>query len=162
VAELADALDLGSSAYGVGVRLSSPAPKHGGRSSVGRAPDCGSGCRGFESHRSPHYKKSFIYLLTTIYYHRGVAQMGARVLWEHEVAGSIPVTPTTNNLICGSGSVVERHLAKVNVASSNLVFRSICGCNSMVECQPSKLVTRVRFPSPAPKKMSMLLTSFFR
>ena len=27
--------------------------------------------------------------------------------------------------ICGSGSVVERHLAKVNVASSNLVFRSI-------------------------------------
>ena len=28
-------------------------------------------------------------------------------------------------LICGSGSVVERHLAKVNVASSNLVFRSI-------------------------------------
>ena len=28
-------------------------------------------------------------------------------------------------IICGSGSVVERHLAKVNVASSNLVFRSI-------------------------------------
>ena len=27
-------------------------------------------------------------------------------------------------LLCGSGSVVERHLAKVNVASSNLVFRS--------------------------------------
>ncbi len=27
-------------------------------------------------------------------------------------------------LRCGSGSVVERHLAKVNVASSNLVFRS--------------------------------------
>ena len=25
---------------------------------------------------------------------RGVAQLGARVLWEHEVAGSIPVTPT--------------------------------------------------------------------
>ena len=29
------------------------------------------------------------------------------------------------NNLCGSGSVVERHLAKVNVASSNLVFRSI-------------------------------------
>ena len=28
------------------------------------------------------------------------------------------------NQLCGSGSVVERHLAKVNVASSNLVFRS--------------------------------------
>ncbi len=25
---------------------------------------------------------------------RGVAQMGARVVWDHEVAGSIPVTPT--------------------------------------------------------------------
>ena len=81
---------------------------------------------------------------------RGVAQLGARVLWEHEVAGSIPVTPTI--LLCGSGSVVERHLAKVNVASSNLVFRSTCGCSSMVEFQPSKLVVRVRFPSPAPLK----------
>jgi hypothetical protein len=35
-------------------------PKHyplndGGRSSVGRAPDCDSGRRGFESHRSPHF-----------------------------------------------------------------------------------------------------------
>ena len=26
---------------------------YGERSSVGRAPDCDSGCRGFESHRSP-------------------------------------------------------------------------------------------------------------
>src|SRR6476619_5645030 len=26
-----------------------------------------------------------------------------------------------------------------------------CGCSSMVEQQPSKLRTRVRFPSPAPK-----------
>ena len=29
----------------------------GGRSSVGRAPDCGSGCRGFDPHRSPFKKK---------------------------------------------------------------------------------------------------------
>ena len=54
VAELADALDLGSSVNDMGVRVSSSAPK----------------------------------------------------------------------LKCGSGSVVERHLAKVNVASSNLVSRS--------------------------------------
>ena len=27
---------------------------------------------------------------------------------------------------------------------------SICGCSSMVELQPSKLNTWVRFPSPAP------------
>ncbi|GAE03704.1 hypothetical protein CBO05C_3394 [Clostridium botulinum B str. Osaka05] len=26
--------------------------------------------------------------------YRGVAQMGARVVWDHEVAGSSPVTPT--------------------------------------------------------------------
>ena len=26
---------------------------YGGRSSVGRAPDCGSGCRGFDPRRSP-------------------------------------------------------------------------------------------------------------
>ena len=38
------------------------------------------------------------------------------------VGGSIPPGGT---IFCGSGSVVERHLAKVNVASSNLVFRSI-------------------------------------
>ena len=47
--------------------------------------------------------------------------------------------------------LVERHLAKVEVASPSLVYRSIfiCGCNSMVEFQPSKLATWVRFPSPA-------------
>ena len=28
--------------------------------------------------------------------------------------------------------------------------RPICGCSSMVEFQPSKLATWVRFPSPAP------------
>ena len=43
--------------------------------------------------------------------------------------------------ICGSGSGVEHRLAKARVASSNLVFRSIlCGCSSMVEPQPSKLM----------------------
>ena len=29
----------------------------------------------------------------------------------------------------------------------------ICGCSSMVEQQPSKLMTRVRFPSPAPSSL---------
>ena len=46
--------------------------------------------------------------------------------------------------------LVERHLAKVEVASPSLVYRSTCGCSSMAELQPSKLVTWVRFPSPAP------------
>ena len=32
-----------------------------------------------------------------IAYHRGVAQLVARVLWEHDAAGSSPVTPTTGS-----------------------------------------------------------------
>ena len=42
-----------------------------------------------------------------------------RLVWDQEVAGSNPVTPT------------------------------VCGCSSMVDHQPSKLDTWVRFPSPA-------------
>ena len=30
--------------------------------------------------------------------------------------------------------------------------KDVCGCSSMVELQPSKLITWVRFPSPAPKQ----------
>ena len=30
-------------------------PRYGGCSSVGRAPGCGLGCRGFKSHHSPHF-----------------------------------------------------------------------------------------------------------
>ena len=32
---------------------------YGGRSSVGRAPGCDPGCRGFEPHRSPHFVMLF-------------------------------------------------------------------------------------------------------
>ena len=48
--------------------------------------------------------------------------------------------------------LVERHLAKVEVAGPSPVYRSTCGCSSMAELQPSKLATRVRFPSPAPEE----------
>ena len=79
--------------------------------------------------------------------------------------GSSPFARTT--WTCGSSSVVECHLAKVDVASSNLVYRStfpttdeeqttLGGCSSMVEPQPSKLVTWVRFPSPAPPKSTIV------
>ena len=75
--------------------------------------------------------------------------------------------PNGFSLKCGSSSVVECHLAKVDVASSNLVYRStfpttdeeqttLGGCSSMVEPQPSKLVTWVRFPSPAPPKSTIV------
>ena len=53
--------------------------------------------------------------------------MGEQLPYKQWVTGSSPVAPTRTvrkNNICGSGSVVERHLAKVNVAGSNLVSRS--------------------------------------
>ena len=48
-----------------------------------------------------------------------------RLVWDQEVAGSNPVTPIHN------------------------FIHNTCGCSSMVEHQPSKLDTWVRFPSPA-------------
>lgn len=52
--------------------------------------------------------------------------MGEQLPYKQWVTGSSPVAPTkaVRKNICGSGSVVERHLAKVNVAGSNLVSRS--------------------------------------
>ena len=47
-------------------------------------------------------------------------------------------------------SLVARLLWEQDVAGSNPVVPTICGCGSMVELKPSKLMTRVRFPSPAP------------
>ena len=57
-----------------------------------------------------------------------IAQLGEHLPYKQGVTGSIPVVPTiffVNDLGCGNGSVVERCLAKANVASSNLVSRSI-------------------------------------
>ncbi len=48
--------------------------------------------------------------------------LGASVL---DVGVQVPSSaPNVYYHLCGSGSVVERYLAKVDVASSNLVFRS--------------------------------------
>ena len=69
--------------------------------------------RGFEPHPG---RQAFLKSLDAF-----VAQSVEQGTENPCVGGSIPPEGT----ICGSGSVVERHLAKVNVASSNLVFRSI-------------------------------------
>ena len=64
-----------------------------------------------------------IRLACLLYRHFGTwRSLVARLLWEQDVAGSNPVVPTSR------------------------------GCGSMVELKPSKLLTRVRFPSPAPLK----------
>ena len=49
---------------------------------------------------------------------------------------------------CGS-AWLERLVWDQEVAGSNPVTPIVCGCSSMVEHQPSKLDTWVRFPSPA-------------
>ena len=53
-----------------------------------------------------------------------LAQLGEHLPYKQGVIGSSPITPT-NTFFCGNGSVVERRLAKADVASSNLVSRSI-------------------------------------
>ena len=59
-----------------------------------------------------------------------LAQLGEHLPYKQRVIGSNPITSTKRKqcgCICGNSSVVERHLAKVNVAGSNLVSRSnIC------------------------------------
>ena len=53
-------------------------------------------------------------------------------------------------MVTGCGSAwLERLVWDQEVAGSNPVTPIICGCSSMVEHQPSKLDTWVRFPSPA-------------
>ena len=101
---------------------------------------------------------------------KGRKQAGVAELADAPDLGSGAVRRGSSSLFArtthtsGSDSVVECDLAKVEVAGSNPVFRSInrkfredeyfpgtlCGCSSTVEPQPSKLVAWVRFPSPAP------------
>ncbi len=50
-----------------------------------------------------------------------LAQLVEQLTLNQRVTGSSPVRP----IRCGDSSVVERDLAKVDVASSNLVLRSI-------------------------------------
>ena len=61
---------------------------------------------------------------------------------------------SVSTLVSGCGSAWLEHLVwDQGGAGSNPVTpinAGICGCSSMVEHQPSKLDTWVRFPSPAP------------
>ena len=62
-----------------------------------------------------------------------LAQLGEHRLYTAEVVGSSPITSTIKFKEDGF-SCLNAH----------------CRCSSVVEHQPSKLVMRVRFPSPAP------------
>ena len=54
-----------------------------------------------------------------------LAQLVEHLTFNQRVRGSNPLWLITIFLKCGSSSVVEHHLAKVGVAGSNPVFRSI-------------------------------------
>ncbi len=92
-----------------------------------RMPACHAGGRGFEPH--PDRQSCFLCAAKLVwrFLFASVAQSVEQGTENPRVGGSIPPGGTRFLLkksMCGSGSVVERHLAKVNVASSNLVFRS--------------------------------------
>ena len=75
--------------------------------------------------------------------------------------GGIPKWPTGSD--CKSdGSAFEGSNPSPSTKNSDVrgaqvcCRRLVCGCSSMVELKPSKLKTRVRFPSPAPRKAKQL------
>ncbi len=78
-----------------------------------RTPACHAGGRGFEPLPGRHFALGGAIA--------SVAQSVEQWTENPRVVGSIP---TGGTIFCGSDSVVECHLAKVKVASSNLVFRS--------------------------------------
>ncbi len=72
------------------------------------------------------FKKKFVILYQRWQEIGSIAQLGEHLPYKQGVIGSSPIVPTKTSLnLCGNGSVVERCLAKANVASSNLVSRSI-------------------------------------
>ena len=62
---------------------------NGGRSSVGRAPDCDSGGRGFDPHRPPHFSKQ-----GAARFHGPLAQLVEQLTLNQLVLGSSPRWPT--------------------------------------------------------------------
>ena len=87
-----------------------------------RTPPCHGGGRGFESHPGRHF-----FWLSKSY--ASVAQSVEQRTENPRVVGSIPTGGTIRNAIAfliqaDLAHLVERHLAKVEVASSSLVIRS--------------------------------------
>ena len=77
---------------------------------------------------------------------------GARVAYEFE-----SLRPHHCPRVCGSSSVGRAPPCQGGGRESeSRLPLQICGCNSMVERQPSKLDTWVRFPSPAPTKFAVV------
>ena len=74
------------------------------------------------------------------------ADCKSAALWLRRFESYLPHHQTAPR---GQGSGCEGQKSSVSEAFI-LAAGPRCGCSSMVEQQPSKLMTRVRFPSPAP------------
>ncbi len=127
-------------------------PKHfryGGCSSVGRAPDCGSGCREFDPRHSPQRLENALVAqldravdfeskgrrfesyqarhFFRIYLARESGGIGRRArfrIWYHYDVG-VQVSPLVPKFRARIAQLVEHNLAKVGVAGSSPVSRSI-------------------------------------
>ena len=82
----------------------------------------------------------------------GCGAVVAHQLWGLAHAGSNPVIPS---LLKQQPPRGNRRVTPIVVRMG--YFNPLCGCSSMVELQPSKLVTGVRFPSSAPEDENLLL-----
>src|SRR5262249_8834973 len=65
----------------------------------------------------------------------------------------LPHQPSRLRRRSWQAGLLLRRIAALAEAGSHVRLR-VRGCSSMVEQQPSKLMTRVRFPSPAPPSKS--------
>ena len=83
-----------------------------------------------------------------------LAQLGERLPYKQRVSGSSPLVPTILSLVGEYldplAQSVEHLTFNQRVRRSNRLRVTNCECSSMVELQPSKLTTWVRFPSLAP------------
>ena len=92
-----------------------------------------------------------------IQFHLGVAQMAARVIWDHEAAGSRPATETNckRALGCGRSSMAELRdvTPPVPVRLRPVTPKRMCIARRELEWQRTGLLTRmvrVQAPGDAP------------
>jgi hypothetical protein len=86
---------------------------YGGRSSVGRVPDCDSGCRGFEPHRSPQNDNYGL-----------LAQLVEQLTLNQRVVGSIPTQPTIYAKVAKLVYALDLGSCGATRESSSLSFRT--------------------------------------
>ena len=112
--------------------------QYGGRSSVGRAQDCGSWCRGFDSHRPPHIREN--------------ARLKVwRFRFNHADVVKLVDTPDLGSgaARCESSSLSVRTISQAPLLRKAAWFKAFSGCHPGASvCFPLCFVPRV-FPEKA-------------